>query len=87
MSHIGHNTTGRCPGLCAFAPLGRFDRLRIIILIYVLTEIDNSLFEYSALKILLLGLGFRICNSNIKEKANLQKVGCVIRAGFKPATF
>ena len=23
MNPIGHNTTGRCPGLCAFAPSGR----------------------------------------------------------------
>ena len=23
MNHIGHNTTGRCPGLVAFAPSGR----------------------------------------------------------------
>jgi len=23
MNHIGHNTTGRCPGLCAFGLSGR----------------------------------------------------------------
>jgi len=24
MNPTGHNTTGRCPGLCAFAPSGRY---------------------------------------------------------------